>query len=106
MRAKDSFDYCYNGQIGVDENDQIIISEHLSQNENDKNELIRVALKNIKDNTGSLPDVMALDKGYSTSDNIETLDAARIDGYIASGRGEKERMPGSSKKNRQAGFFL
>jgi transposase len=39
MKHKGSFDYCYNGQISVDSKDQIIIGQHLSQNENDTNEL-------------------------------------------------------------------
>ncbi len=39
MKARGNFEYCYNGQISVDEKNQIIISEHLSRNENDKNEL-------------------------------------------------------------------
>ncbi len=97
MKTRGNFEYCYNGQISVDSKDQIIISQHLSRNENDKNEL-KPALDKIKDSTGSLPSVMTLDKGYATPDNIETLDAARIDGYMAAGRGEKEIILDSSKK--------
>jgi hypothetical protein len=90
MRTRGNFEYCYNGQISVDSKDQIIVSQHLSVNENDKNEL-KPSLNEIKNNTGSLPSVMTLDKGYATPDNIETLDASGIDGYLAAGSGEKEK---------------
>jgi len=103
MKTRGNFEYCYNGQISVDSKDQIIVGQHLSRNENDKNEL-KPALDEIKDNTGSLPCVMTLDNGYATPDNIETLDTARIDGYMAAGRGEKERIPDSSKKIGSSSF--
>jgi len=113
MRTRGNFEYCYNGQISVDSKEQIIISEHLSVNENDKNEL-NPALGQIKDNTGSLPSVMTLDKGYATPDNINILNVSGIDGYLAAGRGEKEKaMDGSSRigschfsYNRQKDIFI
>ena len=36
MKHKGDFDYCYNGQISVDSKSQIIVGQHLTQNENDK----------------------------------------------------------------------
>ena len=39
MGKKGSFDYQYNAQISVDEDRQIIVGQHLSQNANDKQEL-------------------------------------------------------------------
>ena len=38
MGKKGGFDYSYNGQISVDEDNQIIVGQHLSQNANDKQE--------------------------------------------------------------------
>ena len=81
----------------MDSKNQIIVGQHLSVNENDKNEL-NLALGQIKDNTGSLPSVMTLDKGYATPDNIETLDASGIDGYLAAGRGEKQKKADGSSR--------
>ena len=39
MGKKGDFDYAYNGQISVDEDHQIIVGQHLTQNANDKQEL-------------------------------------------------------------------
>jgi len=64
------FDYSYNGQISVDEGNQIIVGQHLSQNANDKQE-VDLALEEIKETTDDLPDKMSLDNGYMSGDNLE-----------------------------------
>lgn len=97
MKHKGSFDYCYNGQISVDSKNQIIVGQHLTQNENDKKEAEK-ALSEIEKNTGKLPDKMSFDNGYMGSDNISTLSCAKIDAYIATGKGEKDSLPDNSKK--------
>ena len=87
-KAKD-FAYCYNGQVSVDEKDQIIVGQHLSQNVNDKKELER-EVDEIEKNTKQLPEKITADSGYLSSDNISTLKENNIDGYIATGKGEKD----------------
>jgi len=49
MGKNGSFDYQYNGQICVDEDNQIIVAQHLSLNANDKNE-VEPALRNMQGN--------------------------------------------------------
>ena len=98
MKHKGGFDYCYNGQISVDSKSQIIVGQHLTQNENDKKE-VEKALSEIEDNTGNLPDKMSLDNGYMTSGNISALAGAKVDAYIAAGKGEKDRLPGKIGKS-------
>ncbi len=88
MGKKGSFDYQYNGQISVDEDHQIIVGQHLSQNANDKQE-IDPALKSIEETTGKLPDMMSADNGYMSGDNLEALEESPIDVYIATDKGEK-----------------
>lgn len=97
MKARGSFEYCYNGQISVDSQNQIIVGQHLSQNANDKNEL-KKELDKIKDNTGSLPEKISADSGYRSSDNISALKENNIDGYIATGKGEKDISQDTDKK--------
>jgi hypothetical protein len=89
MKNKDSFDYCYNGQISVDSKNQIIVGHHLSLSANDKNEL-KKEVDEIKKNTGKVPQKISADSGYRSSDNILALEENRIDGYIATGKGEKD----------------
>ena len=87
-KAKD-FAYCYNAQISVDEKDQIIVGQHLTQNANDKKELGR-AIDEIEKNTDKLPEKISADSGYLSSENISVLKDADIDGYVATGKGEKD----------------
>jgi len=89
MKSRGSFEYCYNGQISVDSQSQIIVGQHLSQNANDKNELAK-ALTEIEKNIEKNPEKISADSGYRTSDNILALENAKIDGYIATGKGEKD----------------
>lgn len=89
MKKGKDFAYCYNGQISVDEKSQIIVGQHLTQNANDKKEL-GGAIDEIEKNTGKLPEKISADSGYLSRDNISVLKDADIDGYIATGKGEKD----------------
>ena len=88
MGKNGNFDYQYNGQISVDEDHQIIVGEHLSQNANDKNE-VTPALQSIQDATGSLADNMSADNGYMSGSNLEAFEALPVEVYIATDKGEK-----------------
>ena len=87
-----AFDYAYNGQISVDKDNQIIVGQHVSQEANDQQE-VEPALENLQAATGQLPSKMSLDNGYMSGDNLEVLNKAGVDAYIATDRGEK---PGQS----------
>ncbi|SHN92378.1 transposase IS4 family protein [Bathymodiolus heckerae thiotrophic gill symbiont] len=89
MGKKGSFDYQYNVQISVDEDRQIIVGQHLSQNANDKQE-IEPALVAIKEATGTLPDKLSADNGYMSGDNLQALKESPINTYIATDKGEKK----------------
>ncbi|NNF96940.1 MAG: IS1182 family transposase [Halobacteria archaeon] len=88
MGKKGNFDYRYNAQISVDEDQQIIVGQHLSQNANDKKE-VAPALESIQESSGGLPDIMSADNGYMSGDNLDALEASGIDVYIATDKGEK-----------------
>ena len=100
MGKKGDFDYSYNGQISVDEDNQIIVGEHLTQNANDKKEVGR-AINEIKVTTGGLPEKMSLDNGYMSGDNLEALDDEEVDVYIATGKGEKKDQRAIDESNRK-----
>lgn len=89
MKKGKDFAYCYNGQVSVDSKDQIIVGCHLTQNANDKKELGR-AIDEIKKSTGKTPEKISADSGYLSSENISVLKDADIDGYVATGKGEKD----------------
>lgn len=100
MGKKGVFDYSYNGQISVDEDNQIIVGQHLTQNANDKQE-VKPALEEIKETTGDLPDKMSLDNGYMSGDNLEAFDGKDVDVYVATGKGEKKDQRPIEDSNRK-----
>ncbi len=100
MGKKGAFDYSYNAQISVDEKNQIIVGQHVSQNANDKQE-VEPALKEIKDTIGCFPDKMSLDNGYMSGSNLESFDGKEIDVYIATGKGEKKNQEAIEDTNRK-----
>ena len=89
MGKKGQFDYQYNPQISVDEDNQIIVGQHVSQNANDKKEL-EPALEAVKKATTQLPDKLSMDNGYLSGDNLEVAQKSGIDTYIATNKGEKK----------------
>lgn len=89
MDEKGHFEYAYNGQISVDKKHQIIVDEHLTQNENDKKE-VAPALEQIWETTGRLPDKASFDNGYSSGPNLAELAGEGVDAYVAKGREGKE----------------
>jgi len=88
MGKRGGYEYAYNGQISVDKENQIIVGEHLSQKANDKEE-VELALKEVEETMGSLPEKMSLDNGYMSGSNLEAFEDKGIDVYIATGKGEK-----------------
>jgi len=104
MKSRGNFEYCYNGQISVDSQNQIIVGQHLSQNANDKNEL-KKEVDEIEKNTGKNPEKISADSGYKTSDNILALEGSKIDGYIATGKGEKDISQDTDKKIGKSQFL-
>jgi len=108
MGKKGVFDYSYNGQIGVDEDNQIIVGQHLTQNANDKQE-VKPALEEIKETTGGLPDKMSLDNGYMSGNNLEAFTDTDIDVYISTGKGEKKdhrSIEDSNRKIKKSDFIF
>ncbi len=91
MGKNGHYEYAYNGQISVDDKAQIIVGEHLSQNANDKKE-VEPALKQIQETMEELPEKMSLDNGYMSGANLEGLDKAEVDAYVATGREDKKDL--------------
>ena len=107
MGKKGNFDYQYNGQVSVDKDNQIIVGQHLSQNANDKKE-IKPAIENMHKTTGTLPSKLSADNGYMSGDNLEALESADLDAYVATNKGEKKSklsLEESDRKLTKADFI-
>ncbi|HSH77170.1 MAG TPA: transposase [Herpetosiphonaceae bacterium] len=78
------FDQHYNVQVAVDQASLLIVGHSLSNHANDQAE-VAPTVAAIPPALGT-PAAAALDHGYFSAANIETLEACGIDPYIATGR--------------------
>jgi transposase len=105
--ASKAFEQCYNAQAAVDEGAQIIVAAEVTQETNDKRQVAPMvaalertmqAVHGAADVAGApgeapaaeaahrLPEMLSADNGYFSEENIQTLEASKIDAYVATGR--------------------
>jgi transposase len=84
MKSKDGFVQAFNAQAAVDAEAQIIVAQDVTQDANDKHQLVPMT-DAIETNLGRRPEQLSADSGYCSNANIEALETREIDGYIAPG---------------------
>ncbi len=100
--ATKSFEQCYNCQAAVDEESQIIVAAHVTQQANDKQQL-QPLVEEIKTNTdGEKPKKVSADSGYFSETNVTYLEAEGIDGFIATNRQKHSDRPAPAPRGRIA----
>ena len=82
---KGSFVQGYNAQIAVDSQTQIIVAADLTQQTNDRQQLIPM-LEQVETNMGRKPDAVSADTGYWSEANATDPAVAEIDLHVATGR--------------------
>ena len=88
MKTHHGFEYSYNGQCAVDEANQVIVAEDVSNSVSDSEQFIPM-MEQVKENMGREPEKVSVDSGYSSPDNLEYVNKGEIDGYIAQGNEKK-----------------
>ncbi len=71
----------YNGQVGVDTHEQVIVAAAITQHEADNFEL-QPMVEQVKENLGALPKQGSADSGFFTYDNLEYAELNGIDFYL------------------------
>jgi transposase len=71
----------YNGQIAVDEKEQVIVAADVSQNTTDHHEFEQM-LEQVEQNLGALPKEASADAGYSSYENLEYAQQKGLDAYM------------------------
>ena len=71
----------YNGQIGVDAKEQVIVSADVTQDATDHYQL-EPMVEQAEQNLGESLEQISADAGYSSYDNLEYVEEKEIDGYI------------------------
>jgi transposase len=88
------FEQAYNAQAGVDTESKLIVSTHLTQQTNDKQEL-KPTLENLAalpEELGKASELLA-DSGYFSEANVTACEGEEITPYIAVGREQHNQSP-------------
>ena len=85
MKDSKGFEQCYNAQIAVDANAQIIVATGVAQTPSDKMELLPMVDK-VRAILGQRPERVLADAGYRSEKNFREVQQRGIDGYVAIGR--------------------
>lgn len=79
------FQQCYNAQIAVDAQHQLIVGNAVGNNAAD-NEYLIPLIKQVRKNTCKTPKVLLADSGFRSEENFRALARRKIFGVIALGR--------------------
>jgi transposase len=82
MGSTGSFEQCYNAQLAVDADSQVIVAADVTQQANDKKQL-EPMVEQVRKNTKKKPGELSADSGYYSDANVTTVSRAKIDPYIA-----------------------
>lgn len=85
MKTGDGFQQCYNGQLAVDGDFQLIVANHQGNNASDNGQLMPL-LTEVEATLGKVPDRCLADAGYRKEEDFQALEERAIDGYISLGK--------------------
>jgi hypothetical protein len=87
MPSNEGFKQSYNAQAGVDADTHLIVEQHISQQPNDKQEVVSTLerLQRLPDELGQV-DTLLADTGYFSEANVKCCEADSIIPYIPQGR--------------------
>jgi len=89
MNTAEGYQQCYNGQLAVDRDFQLIVENKLTANGSDNGELLDV-LAGVENNLNKRPEAVLADAGYRDESRFKVLEQWHINGYIALGRKDKD----------------
>jgi transposase len=81
MKTTAGIKTAYNAQAAVDEHRQVIIAAEVTNQSYDVDDLLPM-VDQVEENTASSVSVLSADAGYSSADNLDKLQARKIDAYI------------------------
>jgi len=97
MKGSDGFVQAYNCQAVVDDFDQVIVAQDVTNEATDVHQL-EPMVQQVKENTGRQAKEMSADSGYCSEANLRMIERHHIKGYIATG---KDRRDDPRAKGRQ-----
>ena len=95
---KGSFVQGYNAQIAVDSASQVIVAAEVTQETNDKNQLLPM-IAQIVTNLEQKPEKVSADTGYFSEANVTDESVKNVDLYVATGRDKHGDRGGDEQRS-------
>ena len=89
MNTGDGYQQCYNGQLAVDEDFQVIVANELTANASDQGVMSEL-LDQVDDTLQAQPACVLADAGYRKEDDLAMLEQHGIDAYVSVRREDKD----------------
>jgi transposase len=89
--ASGGFDQCYNAQLAIDAERQIIVAADVTENAADNGQLVPLEAQ-AETNLGLRAATLLADSGYKSEANFAALEQRRVDAYVSLGKGEALRV--------------
>ena len=83
--SSEGFQQCYNAQVAVDGEHQLVVATDLTANASDQGGLPAL-LDDVAETFGEQPETVPADAGYSNERDLADLETRRVEGYVAPGR--------------------
>jgi transposase len=93
MKGPDGFVQAYNVQVAVDELLQLIVGQAVTQETNDKHQLMPM-MTTIEQQSGDTPPELLADAGYCSDENLAAIADTNIDAYISTRKQKHGERPG------------
>ena len=87
--SAEGFQQCYNAQVAVDGDHQLVVATKLGANASDQGEMPAL-LDEVHSRFEARPHTVLADAGYCNERDLQELEARGIDGYVALGREGKK----------------
>ena len=90
--SNDGLQQCYNAQVAVDGEHQLVVATEVTANASDQGGL-PLLLDEVAETVGEQPDRVLADAGYSNERDLVNLETRGVDGYVSLGREGKTARP-------------
>ena len=96
--SAEGFQQCYNAQVAVDSDHQLIVATELTANASDQGAMVGL-LDEIREEFDVQPGKVLADAGYCNERDLSELEARGIDGYVATGREGRKAVSRDPHRN-------
>ena len=86
--STEGFQQCYNAQLAVEGENQLIVAAEVSANASDQGQMLP-RLDEVKADYGAGPETLLADAGYCNEADLASLEERGVDGYLWAGRATK-----------------